>query len=76
VESGAPSATFPPPPPTTVSYDLVAMLVHALNARGMHYAPVAITNNFTVAAPGLFPGPARRRQVTRRTASSGAPAAP
>lgn len=67
-KTGAPSATFPPPPPTTVSYDLVAILVHALNARGLHYAPVAITNNFTVAAPGLFPSGFRSIQLTDRVA--------
>ena len=67
-KTGAPSATFPPPPPTTVSYDFVAMLVHALNARGLHYAPVAITNNFTVAAPGLFPSGFRNIQLTDRVA--------
>jgi endonuclease/exonuclease/phosphatase family metal-dependent hydrolase len=54
-KTGEPVASYPPPPPTTVSYDFVAVLVQALNARGLHYAPVAITDNFSVAAPGLFP---------------------
>jgi endonuclease/exonuclease/phosphatase family metal-dependent hydrolase len=53
-KTGTASATFPPPPPATVSYDFVKILVDALNARGLHYAPVAVTTDFTVAGPGLF----------------------
>jgi hypothetical protein len=54
-QTGAPSATFPPPPATTVACDFVKSLVDALNARGPRYAPVAVTSNVTVQAPGLFP---------------------
>jgi endonuclease/exonuclease/phosphatase family metal-dependent hydrolase len=67
-KTGAPSAIYPPPPPTTVSYDLVAMLVQALNDRGLHYAPVAVTNNFTVAGPGLFQSGFMNVQLTDRVA--------
>ena len=67
-QTGAPSVTYPPPPPTTVSYDFVKILVAALNARGLHYAPVAVTNNFTVAAPGLFPSGFMDVQLTDRVA--------
>jgi endonuclease/exonuclease/phosphatase (EEP) superfamily protein YafD len=54
-QTGAPSASYPPPPPTTVSYDFVKILVDALAADGLHYAPVAVTTDFTVQGPGLFP---------------------
>jgi endonuclease/exonuclease/phosphatase (EEP) superfamily protein YafD len=67
-QTGTPSASFPPPPPTTVSFDFVKILVAALNARGLHYAPVAVTNNFTVAAPGLFPFGFMDVQLTDRVA--------
>ncbi|SRR5260370_242825 len=67
-QTGTPSASFPPPPPTAVSYDFVKILVDALNARGLHYAPVAVTSNFTVAAPGLFPFGFMDVQLTDRVA--------
>jgi endonuclease/exonuclease/phosphatase (EEP) superfamily protein YafD len=67
-QTGTPSATFPPPPPTTVSYDFVKILVDALNARGLHYAPVAVTSNFTVEGPGLFPFGFMSVQLTDRVA--------
>lgn len=67
-KTGAPSATFPPPAPTTVSYDFVAILEQALNDLDLHYAPVAITNNFTVAAPGAFPFGLMNVQLTDRVA--------
>jgi hypothetical protein len=67
-QTDAPSVTYPPPPPTTVSYDFVKILVAALNAQGLHYAPVAVTSNFTVAAPGLFPSGFMDVQLTDRVA--------
>jgi endonuclease/exonuclease/phosphatase family metal-dependent hydrolase len=67
-KTGTPSTTYPPPPPTTVSYDFVQILVDALNARGLHYAPVAVTNNFTVEGPGLFPAGFMNVQLTDRVA--------
>ena len=67
-QTGAPSATYPPPPPTTVSYDFVKILVAALTAGGLHYAPVAVTSNFTVAGPGLFPFGFMNVQLTDRVA--------
>ena len=67
-QTGAPSASFPPPPATTVAFDFVKILVDALNARGLHYAPVAVTSNFTVAAPGLFPFGFMNVRLTDRVA--------
>ena len=67
-QTGPPSASFPPPPATSVSYDFVSILVNALNARGLHYAPVAVTNDFTVAGPGLFPAGFMNVQLTDRVA--------
>ena len=67
-QTGAPSATYPPPPPSTFSYDFVKILVDALNARGLHYAPVAVTNNFTVEGPGLFSSGFMSVQLTDRVA--------
>src|SRR6266550_2389713 len=67
-QTGAPSATYPPPPPATVSYDFVKILVNALAADGLHYAPVAVTYNFTVAGPGLFPSGFMNVQLTDRVA--------
>jgi hypothetical protein len=48
---GTPSASFPPPPARAVAYDFVQILVDALNARGLHYAAVAVTSNASVQAP-------------------------
>ena len=67
-QTGAPSATFPPPPATTVAYDFVKILADALNAHGLHYAPVAVTGNFTVQAPGLFPFGFMNVRLTDRVA--------
>jgi endonuclease/exonuclease/phosphatase family metal-dependent hydrolase len=67
-QTGAPSATYPPPPPTTVSYDFVKILVAALNARGLHYAPVAVTTDFTLQGPGLFRNGLMSVQLTDRVA--------
>jgi len=54
-QTGAASTSFPPPPASTVSYDFVQILVDALNARGLHYAPVAVTTDFTVQGPRPVP---------------------
>jgi endonuclease/exonuclease/phosphatase family metal-dependent hydrolase len=67
-QTGTPSAFYPPPPPTTVSYDFVKILVDALNVHGLHYAAVAVTNNFTVEGPGLFPAGFINVQLTDRVA--------
>jgi len=67
-QTGTPSASFPPPPATTVAFDFVKILVDALNARGLHYAPVAVTSNFTVQAPGLFPFGFMNVRLTDRVA--------
>jgi endonuclease/exonuclease/phosphatase (EEP) superfamily protein YafD len=67
-KTGTPSRSFPPPPPTTVTYDFVKILADALNARGLHYAPVAVTSNFTVQGPGLFPSGFMNVQLTDRVA--------
>ncbi len=66
--TGAPSASFPPPPATTVAYDFVQILTDALAAHGLHYAPVAVTNNFDVQAPGLFPFGFMNVRLTDRVA--------
>src|SRR5216684_8792747 len=67
-QTGTPSASFPPPPATTVAFDFVKILVDALNAHGLHYAPVAVTGNFTVQAPGLFPFGFMNVRLTDRVA--------
>ena len=54
-QTGAPSVSFPPPPISGVSFDFVKLLVDALKARGLDYAPVAVTTDFTLQGPGLFP---------------------
>jgi hypothetical protein len=53
--TGASSTTFPPPPATSTAFDFVGILTEALRAHGLHYAPVAVTTNFDIEAPGLFP---------------------
>ena len=67
-QTGPASASFPPPPVSTVSYDFVQILVDALNALGLHYAPVAVTTDFTVQGPGLFPNGFMNVQLTDRVA--------
>jgi endonuclease/exonuclease/phosphatase (EEP) superfamily protein YafD len=67
-QTGPASAAFPPPPPAAVSYDFVKILVDALNADGLHYAPVAVTTDFTVQGPGLFPAGFMNVQLTDRVA--------
>ena len=67
-QTGAPSASFPPPPATAVAYDFVQILVDALNARGLHYAAVAVTRNASVQAPGRFPFGFMNVRLTDRVA--------
>ncbi len=67
-QTGPSSGTYPPPPPSTVSYDFVHILVDALNARGLHYAPVAVTTDFTLQGPGLFPSGFMSVRLTDRVA--------
>src|SRR5437764_3695110 len=38
------------------SYDFLQILLAALNADGLHYAPVIVHENFHAQAPGFFPG--------------------
>jgi endonuclease/exonuclease/phosphatase family metal-dependent hydrolase len=66
--TGAPSASFPPPPATSTAYDFVQILADALNAHGLHYAPVAVTTNFDIQAPGLFPFGFMNVRLTDRVA--------
>jgi hypothetical protein len=54
-QTGTPSASYPPPKATTTTYDFVQILTQALRAHGLHYVPVAVTKNFDIEAPGLFP---------------------
>jgi endonuclease/exonuclease/phosphatase family metal-dependent hydrolase len=67
-QTGTASASFPPPPATAVSYDFVQILVDALNARGLHYAAVAVTRNASVQAPGRFPFGFMNVRLTDRVA--------
>ena len=67
-QTGPASASFPPPPVSTVSYDFVQILVDALNARGLHYVPVAVTTDFSVQGPGLFSDGFMNVQLTDRVA--------
>lgn len=67
-QTGAPSASFPPPSATAVAYDFVQILVDALNARGLHYAAVAVTRNASVQAPGRFPFGFMNVRLTDRVA--------
>jgi endonuclease/exonuclease/phosphatase family metal-dependent hydrolase len=61
-------SSFPPPPATTTTFDFVQILTEALTARGLHYAPVAVTNNFHVEAPGFFGTGFRSVSLTDRVA--------
>jgi endonuclease/exonuclease/phosphatase (EEP) superfamily protein YafD len=67
-QTGTPSASLPPPPATAVAYDFVQILVDALNARGLHYAAVAVTRNASVQAPGRFPSGFMNVRLTDRVA--------
>ncbi len=67
-QTGAASASLPAPPATAVAYDFVRILVAALNARGLHYAAVAVTRNVSVQAPGRFPFGYMNVRLTDRVA--------
>jgi endonuclease/exonuclease/phosphatase family metal-dependent hydrolase len=62
------SNPFTAPPATTTAFDFVQILTEALTARGLHYAPVAVTNNFHVEAPGFFGTGFRSVSLTDRVA--------
>jgi endonuclease/exonuclease/phosphatase family metal-dependent hydrolase len=67
-QTGTPSASLSPPPATAVAYDFVQILVDALNARGLHYAAVAVTRNASVQAPGRYPSGFMNVRLTDRVA--------
>jgi endonuclease/exonuclease/phosphatase family protein len=48
-------APFDPAPADVVVYDFLAILQHALEARGMHYDVVAAISGFTAEVPGYVP---------------------
>ncbi len=58
----------PATPPSAVSYDFLQILIDALAAKGMHYAPVVARDNFGAAGPGLFPFGLMGVSLTERTA--------
>ena len=47
-------APFDPSPAETVTYDFLQLLLDELNARGLHYAPVAVQTNFDAEVPAVF----------------------
>ena len=47
-------APFDPSPAENVTYDFLQLLLDELNARGLHYAPVAVRTNFDAEVPGVF----------------------
>ena len=51
-----------------MAYDFVKILVDALNARGLHYAAVAVTRNASNQAPGRFPFGFMNVRLTDRVA--------
>src|SRR5262245_42105350 len=52
--TGAPDSFFGNPTQADhVEYDYLQILLDALNARGLHYTPVAVTNEFDVEFPGF-----------------------
>ncbi|MGE5274221.1 MAG: endonuclease/exonuclease/phosphatase family protein [Verrucomicrobiota bacterium] len=60
---------FPyPAGPQIVSYNFLQILLDALAAHGMHYAPVITRVNFTAAGPGLFPFGLMGVSLTEQTA--------
>jgi endonuclease/exonuclease/phosphatase family metal-dependent hydrolase len=62
------SSPFTAPPATTTTFDFVQILTKALAARGLSYAPVAVTTNFHVEAPGFFGTGFRNVSLTDRVA--------
>jgi endonuclease/exonuclease/phosphatase family metal-dependent hydrolase len=55
-------------PATTVQYDFVKILVDALAAKGLHYAPVVISENFDAEAPGFTSAGLQDIRLTDREA--------
>ena len=51
--SQTPADFNPSPNADHVEYDYIALLMEALEARGLHYAPVAVVTNFDGEAPRL-----------------------
>lgn len=47
-------APFDPSPAQTVTYDFLQLLLDELNARGLHYAPVAVQTNFDAEVPAVY----------------------
>jgi hypothetical protein len=47
-------APFDPAPAEVVTYDFLQLLLDELAARGLHYAPVAVKNNFEAEVPAVF----------------------
>jgi len=55
-------------PATDVQYDFIKILVDALAAKGMHYAPVVISNEFDAEAPGFTSAGLQDIRITDRDA--------
>ncbi|MDB5323758.1 MAG: Endonuclease/exonuclease/phosphatase [Phycisphaerales bacterium] len=55
-------------PATNVQYDFVQILVDALAAHGLHYAPVVISENFDAEAPGFTSAGLQDIRITDREA--------
>jgi endonuclease/exonuclease/phosphatase family metal-dependent hydrolase len=53
---------------TNVAYDLVGILIKALQAQGVSYRAAAIVNNFDLQAPGSFPSGSMDIRLTDRVA--------
>ncbi len=47
-------APFDPSPAENVTYDFLQLLLDELNARGLHYAPIAVKTNFEAEVPAVF----------------------
>ena len=55
-------------PATDVQYDFVKILVDALAAKGLHYAPVVISDGFDAEAPGVTSAGLQDIRITDRDA--------
>jgi endonuclease/exonuclease/phosphatase family metal-dependent hydrolase len=55
-------------PAQNVAYDMVAILVKALQAQGASYRAAAIVENFNLQAPGSFPSGSMDIRITDRVA--------
>jgi hypothetical protein len=53
---------------THIAYDFLQILLDALTAAGLHYAPVVVRNNLDTQAPGLFGFQLMDVRLTDRTA--------